>query len=41
MSQIGTTYKKKAVPALLDKFAYPNVMAVPKIEKVVINTGIG
>lgn len=32
-------YQKEAVPALKEKFK--NVMAVPKIEKVVVNTGIG
>jgi len=34
-------YKKDAVPRMLKSFGYPNVMAVPKIEKVVVNTGIG
>ena len=41
MSQTADKYKKEAIPALLEKFSYPNVMAVPKIDKVVINTGIG
>ncbi len=34
-------YKKEVIPAMKDKFGYKSVMAVPKIEKVVINTGIG
>jgi large subunit ribosomal protein L5 len=41
MSQTQSTYKEKGIPSLMEKFAYPNVMAVPKIEKVVLNTGIG
>lgn len=34
-------YKKEVIPAMKEKFGYKNVMAVPKIEKVVINTGFG
>lgn len=34
-------YRKKVVPALQKDFGIDNVMAVPKIEKVVINIGIG
>lgn len=34
-------YKKEVVPAMKEKFGYKSVMAVPKIEKVVINSGIG
>lgn len=34
-------YRKKVVPALQKDFGIKNVMAVPKVEKVVINTGIG
>ena len=34
-------YKQKAVPALVKKFEYKSVMATPKIDKVVINTGFG
>lgn len=41
MSIVQDTYKKKAVPALTEKFSYKSVMAVPRIEKVVINTGLG
>ncbi|MBU2544844.1 50S ribosomal protein L5 [Patescibacteria group bacterium] len=32
---------KKAIPILKEKFGYKNVMALPKIEKVVVNTGLG
>ena len=33
-------YKKEAVPALKEKFGYKNVMAVPRLTKVIINVGI-
>ena len=34
-------YKKNIVNSLQDKFKYKNVMEIPKIEKVVINMGLG
>jgi len=34
-------YKKTVVPAMMEKFGYKNVMEVPRIEKVVINMGVG
>ncbi|MEZ2659593.1 50S ribosomal protein L5 [Aneurinibacillus aneurinilyticus] len=34
-------YKEKISPALMQKFGYKSVMQVPKIEKVVINMGLG
>ena len=34
-------YKKEVVPYLLKKFGYKNVNEVPRLEKIVINTGIG
>ena len=34
-------YKKEVLPAMRAKFGYKNVMAIPKIEKVVVNTGVG
>lgn len=34
-------YKKEAMPAMKEKFGYKNDLAVPKIKKIVINTGIG
>ena len=33
-------YLKKVVPELIKKFDYQNKMAVPKIEKVVVNSGL-
>lgn len=34
-------YKKEVVPALMEKFGYKNVMQAPKLEKIVINMGVG
>jgi large subunit ribosomal protein L5 len=34
-------YKKEIVPALMKEFSYKNVMEVPRIEKVVLNVGLG
>jgi len=34
-------YEKEIVPAMMEKFSYKNKMAVPKIEKVVVNVGLG
>jgi large subunit ribosomal protein L5 len=34
-------YKKNVVPALVKEFGYKNVMAVPKINKVAVNIGLG
>lgn len=34
-------YKKEVVPAMMKKLGYKNLMAVPKIEKVIVNTGFG
>ena len=34
-------YKNEVVPALMDKFEYKNIMEVPKLEKIVINMGVG
>jgi len=34
-------YKKEVIPAMMAKFGLKNAMAVPKIEKVIINSGFG
>jgi large subunit ribosomal protein L5 len=34
-------YAKEIVPALMKHFSYKNIMAVPKLEKIVINMGLG
>jgi len=41
MSRLKDKYVKDVVPALRKEFGYKNVMAVPKIEKVVVNMGLG
>ena len=41
MSRLKERYQKDVVPALQKEFGYKNVMAVPKIEKVVVNMGLG
>ena len=39
--RLRTHYQTKAVPALVKKFNYQNPMMVPRLEKVVINMGLG
>ena len=34
-------YKNEVVQAMVEKFGYKNVMEVPKLEKIVINMGVG
>jgi large subunit ribosomal protein L5 len=34
-------YSKEVVPALMKHFKYMNIMAVPKLEKIVVNMGLG
>lgn len=41
MSRLKDRYQKDVIPALQKEFAYANVMAVPKITKVVVNMGLG
>ena len=41
MSRLRDRYEKDVVPALKKEFGYTNVMAVPKIRKVVVNMGLG
>ena len=41
MSRLRERYEKDVIPALTKEFGYSNVMAVPKIEKVVVNMGLG
>ncbi len=41
MTRLKEKYTKEVVPALTKEFGYKNVMAVPKIEKVVVNMGLG
>ena len=41
MSRLKNLYKDEIVAAMMKKFGYKNVMQVPKIEKIVINMGVG
>jgi large subunit ribosomal protein L5 len=41
METIKQKYEKKVIPGLKEKFGYKNRMAMPKILKVVVNTGFG
>ena len=41
MSRLKDRYKQDVIPALKKEFGYVNVMAVPKIQKVVVNMGLG
>jgi large subunit ribosomal protein L5 len=40
-SRLREKYAKEVAPALQKEFGYTNVMAIPKIEKVVVNMGLG
>jgi large subunit ribosomal protein L5 len=39
--RLRTTYDETIVKAMTDKFGYKNAMEVPKIEKIVLNMGVG
>ena len=39
--RLKVRYTKEIVPALMKHFSYKNIMAVPKLEKIVINMGLG
>lgn len=41
MLRLKDKYKKEVIPAMMQMFGYKNPMAVPGIEKVVVNTGFG
>jgi len=41
MSRLKERYEKEVAPALKKEFGYANVMAIPKIEKIVVNMGLG
>jgi large subunit ribosomal protein L5 len=40
-ARVKETYTKEIVPRLMKERSYPNVMAVPKLRKIVINMGVG
>ena len=41
MAKLKEVYQEKAAPALMKRFNYKNRMEVPKLEKIVINMGLG
>lgn len=41
MSRLKTIYNDEIVDAMIKKFGYKNVMEVPKLDKIVINMGVG
>lgn len=41
MSRLKERYQSEVVPALRKEFSYTNIMAVPKVIKVVVNMGLG
>ena len=38
---LKTKYKDEIVPALMKEFKYKSIMQVPRLEKIVINQGVG
>jgi large subunit ribosomal protein L5 len=41
MSRLKQRYTKEIAPAMSKEYGYKNVMAIPKLEKIVINIGLG
>ena len=41
MARLEELYNEKVAPALMQKFAYKSVMQIPKIDKIVLNIGLG
>lgn len=41
MEYLKEQYKKEVVPALMKKFGYKSIMEVPRLEKIVLNVGLG
>jgi large subunit ribosomal protein L5 len=40
-TRLKEKYNKEIVPALVEKFSYASVMQAPKVEKIVVNMGVG
>jgi large subunit ribosomal protein L5 len=40
-ARLRATYKDTVIPALMKEFGYKNLMQVPKLEKIVVNMGLG
>ena len=41
MEKLREQYEKEVIPALMKKFNYKSIMQVPKLDKIVINIGLG
>jgi large subunit ribosomal protein L5 len=41
MARLKETYKDQVVPALMEKFQYESIMQAPKVDKIIINMGVG
>ena len=41
MSRLKDIYQSEIVPAMIKKFGYKNIMEVPKLDKIVVNMGVG
>ena len=41
MEILREQYEKEIIPAMMKKFNYKSVMEVPKLDKIVINIGLG
>ncbi|MGI5917857.1 MAG: 50S ribosomal protein L5, partial [Anaerolineae bacterium] len=41
MARLKDLYREEIVPAMMERFSYSNVMEVPRLEKVVVNVGLG
>ena len=41
MSRLKEFYQSEIVPAMIKKFGYKNIMEVPKLDKIVVNMGVG
>ena len=41
MERLKEKYQQEVVPAMTEKFGYKNIMQLPKVEKIIINMGVG
>lgn len=41
MARLKDMYKKEVVPALVEKFSYKNINEAPKLNKIIVNMGVG
>ncbi len=41
MARLKDKYQNEVAPAMMKKFGYKNVMEIPKVEKVIVNMGVG